>query len=90
MGLGQRSRSNFWRAAVDIRGSALPSAAKRNKSHDRSKMFVCVCCNQGAYADNSVDAVDQLLIVIKCQVDGSIPQHHWYRIMSLSIDVYAR
>ena len=27
-GEGQRSRSNFWRAAVDIRGSALPSAAK--------------------------------------------------------------
>ena len=26
-GHGQRSRSNFWRAAVDIRGSALPSAA---------------------------------------------------------------
>ncbi len=28
MGEGQRSRSDFWRAAVDIRGSVLPSAAK--------------------------------------------------------------
>ncbi len=25
---GQRSKLNFWRAAVDIRGSALPSAEK--------------------------------------------------------------
>ena len=34
-GQGQRlgSRSNFWRAAVDNRGSALPSAAKSNMSH---------------------------------------------------------
>ncbi len=29
----QRSWSNFWCTAVDIRGSALPSAAKSNKSH---------------------------------------------------------
>ncbi len=36
------SRSIFWRAAVDIRGSALPSAAKGNKSHYQSKVFVCV------------------------------------------------
>ena len=35
---GQRSRSNFWRAAVDIRGSALPSAAKSNKSHYQTKV----------------------------------------------------
>ena len=27
---GHRSRSNVWRPAVDIRGSALPSAAKAN------------------------------------------------------------
>ncbi len=27
------SRSNVWRAAVDIRGSALPSAAKVNNYH---------------------------------------------------------
>ena len=32
-GQGQRSRSTFWRAAVDIRGSALPSAEKSNKGH---------------------------------------------------------
>ncbi len=42
MGQGQSSRSNFWHAAVDIRDSALPSAAKSNKSHYRSKVFVCV------------------------------------------------
>ncbi len=30
---GHGSRSSSWRAAVDIRGSALPSAAKSNRSH---------------------------------------------------------
>ena len=40
-GLGQRSRSNLWRAAVDIRGLALLTAAKSNKSHNQSKVFVC-------------------------------------------------
>ena len=40
-GHGQRSRSTLWRAAVDIRGSALPSAAKNNRSHYQSKVFVC-------------------------------------------------
>ncbi len=39
---GQRSRSIFWRAAVDIRGSTLPSAVKSNRSHYQSKVFVCV------------------------------------------------
>ncbi len=46
-----RSRSKvevkFWRAAVDIRGSALPSAAKSNKSHYQSKVFVCVSVISG-------------------------------------------
>ncbi len=42
MGQGQRWRSTFWRAAVDIRGSALPSAVKSNRSHYQSKVFVCV------------------------------------------------
>ncbi len=42
MGQGQRSRSNFWCAAVDIRGSALPSATKSNKSHYQHEVFVCV------------------------------------------------
>ncbi len=46
-GQGQRSRSKvkvtFWRAAVDIRGSALPSALKSNKSHCQSN--VCVSIN---------------------------------------------
>ena len=62
MGRSQRSRSNFWCAAVDIRGSALPSAVKSNKSHYKSEVFVCVC-NQSAYADNRADAVDRLLIL---------------------------
>ncbi len=39
---GQRSRSIFWCAAVNIRDSALPSAAKNNKSHYQSKVFGCV------------------------------------------------
>ncbi len=46
-GQGQGSRSNVWRAAVDIRGSALPSAAKGNKSHYQSKVFVCVSLISG-------------------------------------------
>ncbi len=41
-GQGQMSRSTFRRAAVDIRGSALPSAAKSNRSHYQSKVIVCV------------------------------------------------
>ena len=41
-GQGQRSRLLFWRAAVDIRGSALPSAVKSNRSHCQSKVLVCV------------------------------------------------
>ncbi len=47
MGEGQRSRSKFWRAAVDIRGSALPSAAKSIRSHYKSKVFVCVSVIRG-------------------------------------------
>ena len=41
-GQGQRSRSNFWCEAVDIRGSALPSAAKSSNHHYQSKVIVCV------------------------------------------------
>ncbi len=43
-GHGSRSKVNalLWRAAVDIRGSALPSAVKSNRSHYQSKVFVCV------------------------------------------------
>ncbi len=37
----------FWRAAVDIRGSALPSAAKSNKSHYQFKVFLCVSLISG-------------------------------------------
>ena len=55
MGQGQRSRSNFCLLAVDIRGSALPSAARANKSHYQSGVFVCV-------SNCHADAVDRLLI----------------------------
>ncbi len=41
-GQGQRSWLTFRRAAVDIRGSALPSAAKSNRSYYQSKVIVCV------------------------------------------------
>ena len=41
-GQGDGSRSNFWRAAVHIRGLALQSAAKSNKSHYQSKVCVSV------------------------------------------------
>ena len=41
-----RPRSKSWvkvfRAAVDIRGSALPSAAMSNSHHYQSKVIVCV------------------------------------------------
>ncbi len=60
--MGQGQRSNFWRAAVDIRGSALPSAAM-SKEEPLPVQGVCLCaCNQWAYADNRADAVDRLLI----------------------------
>ena len=62
-GHGSRSRSNFWRAAVDIRGSALPSAAKSNNHHYQSKVIVCVSVISGVFADNCVDGVDRLLIL---------------------------
>ncbi len=42
MGQGQRSRSTLCRAAVDIRGLALPSAAKSHRNHYQSKVIVCV------------------------------------------------
>ncbi len=60
--MGTGKRSTFWHTAVNIRGLALPSAAKSNESHYQFMVFVCVC-NQGAYADNSADVVGQLLIL---------------------------
>ncbi len=57
---GQRSRSNFWHAAVDIRGSALLSAAKSIKSHYQSKVFVCVYVIRGRIRIIArADAVDR-------------------------------
>ncbi len=45
-GQGHGSRSKveikFWRIAVNIRGSALPSAAKSKNHRYQSKMIVCV------------------------------------------------
>ncbi len=46
-GQGHTSRSIFWHAAVDIRGLALPSAARSNKSHYQSKVFVYVSIISG-------------------------------------------
>ncbi len=50
------SKSNLWRAAVDIRGSALPSATKSKESRYQSEEFVCV-------STYCADAVDRLLII---------------------------
>ncbi len=47
MGQCHRSRSNFLSAAVDIRGSALPSAVKSNNHHYQSKVIVCVSVISG-------------------------------------------
>ncbi len=41
-GSSQRSRSNFWRIAVDVRGSALRSAAK-TKEESLTVHDVCLC-----------------------------------------------
>ena len=46
-GQGHGSRSTFCSAAVDIRDSALLSAAKRNRCHYQSKVFVCVSVISG-------------------------------------------
>ena len=44
----ERSRSNFWCAAVDINGSALPRATKSNNYHHyQSKVIVCVSVISG-------------------------------------------
>ena len=39
---GQSSKLNFWCAVVNIRGLALPSAARSTRSDYQSKLFVCV------------------------------------------------
>ncbi len=60
--LGSRSGSRS-KVAVDIRGSALPSAGKHNNDHYKCKVIVRLCvCNQLAFADNHyhTDAVDWL------------------------------
>ena len=42
-GQGQRLRSNFWRVAVDIRGSALQSAVKsKEESLSVQGVYLCV------------------------------------------------
>ena len=69
---GQRSRSNVWRVAVDIRGSAcrVHQSAITVKfgakgGHYRSEGFVCLSVISRACADNRADAVDRLLIKVK-------------------------
>ena len=64
-GQDQRSMSNFWHAAVNIRGSAVPSAARKN--HFQSEVFVCV-------SNNGTDAVDRLLVqdINKCETNVEI------------------
>ncbi len=64
MGQGPMLRSILWHAAVDIRGSALPSAVKSNKIHYRSKVFVCVSVISWRMRIIAADAVDRLLIWI--------------------------
>ena len=54
-GQGQRSMSTFRRTAVDIRGSAVPSAAKCKRSHHQFNSFVCV---------SVISAVDRLFHVM--------------------------
>ncbi len=44
---GQGQGEILWCSAVNIRGSALLSAAKRNRSHYQSKVFVCVSAING-------------------------------------------
>ncbi len=51
----ERHYCSFWCAVVDIRGSALPSAAKSKEESLSVKVFVCVLSNRE-------DAVDRLLI----------------------------
>ena len=46
-GQGQRLMLNSWHTAVDIRGSALPRAAKSNRSHYQSRVFVCESAIKG-------------------------------------------
>ncbi len=46
-GQGQGQRSNFQCTAVNMRDSALPSAAKSKKSHYQSEVFVCVSVISG-------------------------------------------
>ncbi len=52
MGQCQRSRSNFWNAAVDIKGSALPNATKSNKSHYQSAISLRVLARHTHVAIN--------------------------------------
>ncbi len=55
MGQDQRSRSTFWRAAVNIRGWALPSATK-SKEDSLSVEGVCLC-GTNSRADAIIDEI---------------------------------
>ncbi len=78
----QRSRSNVWRVAVDIRSSACRVQQRAitvkfgaNGGHYRSEGFVCLSVISRACAYNREDAVDRLLIYwtndIYCDMSGS-------------------
>ncbi len=64
-GQGQRSNSKVQvklpARRCQYEGLSLPSAAKGN--YPQFWQLMCYCCNQGAYANNVVDAVDRLLIL---------------------------
>ncbi len=62
--------SNFWRVAVDIRGSACRVQQRAitvkfgaKGGHYRSKGYVCLSVISRACADNRADAVDQLFML---------------------------
>ena len=62
--LALRSRSNFWGAAVDIRGWALPSAAK-SKGESVSVAISPRCLSLCRKKRKIVVAVDQLLMLVR-------------------------
>ncbi len=85
------TRETIFFEKFDIRGSALPSAARAKKSHYRSGVFVCVsnCC---------ADAVDRLfmyntigLLIIPYSVNASyVLQHKTVMKINLELPLYSK
>ncbi len=69
------SKSNFWRAAVDIWGLALPSVAKSNKSHYQSKVFVNVSVIRGRIRIIARRRSISVLFFNRLNLFLCIPQH---------------